>query len=568
MEALWKEWIASGLWYERLVALVLDHPMFQLIHVNTFQIAAALFVVTMAMAMLNFAVVNIPSEARERRKSEGDKRHEFSDRDLRRSWRARGLWEARNARRQKRGRPLISEHARLQWGEVLLRFPEHVAGGLERVIDLIQKTLYWSNVVIVLAALALPFVFELLIFQIYALYPDIPEPSGAFLDELSAFQTVLRRVYFGYMAAGAAWAAGAVGLVLESRRPGRRRSARILTYVGVLAAASAPLVYFFVKMTGLYFDFFNPAGGHNAGYSVFYASTSGDMLQNIKAQLLLAPVHALPISAALAPVTALALVAITVLFKKRERQSRWRRAFRNAVAPIAPGLVVSFCVTIVAAGLGGQFGGGQVMRPAPAFLLLNAVGDALTILSTFAVLVIVKALIRRADGTSFFKIFTSAPLLAATTLLIVADIAGAAVVAIYVVHWGAASSGQTVSLHEASLILFGLAETGAQRFEFDSLFWIMHTTFAPTLVFFSVLMMSVLATPVMIVRVIYARFLGIYEWISRVVEIVLVFVLPGYSIQFVWWAATRIFNTITFETYYEYAQYAAAVLQRLLPSTL
>jgi hypothetical protein len=176
---------------------------------------------------------------------------------------------------------------------------------------------------------------------------------------------------------------------------------------------------------------------------------------------------------------------------------------RKVLIGSCAGASVSFAITLGALLAGDAFADRSIeaaLRPTPRLLLWNAAFDGLTLFVTVQLLNRALAQILRGDFLQNFLVWVTAGkedrssagqsltvsrgtgMILLLVIVFVIDLVFAALFAMGSLMIGLSGTIWNVDLREASRILFGLAP-GGDQLSFSGHFWVMHTTFVPTVVY-------------------------------------------------------------------------------------
>ena len=265
------------------------------------------------------------------------------------------------------------------------------------------------------------------------------------------------------------------------------------------------------------------------------ASTDALDMKSVLSQFLLGPFYAQVIIAYLGLAyiavvfVAMAIVLLITLMRSDPATrgptaliAAWRKiiiTIRSIVIGIAGGASVSFSITLLAIMLGRHLHGGSAtaeISPLPRLFFANAFFDGLTLIFTvWLVGLAVKA------GEGPMKSFLSAPtgkrwegarLAVRATVglvfLLVIDIIFAGAFAVGSLFFALKGTDWAVTLQGALFVLFGLSPDGS-ALSFNTSFWIMHTTFGPSVLFLIALLYGVVFMLVWMV---------VWAWLSLIWE--------------------------------------------------
>ncbi|WP_430430847.1 hypothetical protein [Oceanicaulis sp.] len=472
-------------WVSRLVEAALDHSVVRAVQTDTFQVVFCVFVFATVLACLDFVT------------------------------------------RRRLDAGILKPLGPVAFADqVFSRFPVHVAGGAITALQQFQKMLVLINAIPALLVLALPFRMDWIASEIAAQRGFLLTPRVR--DGIAAFETQVLYVLLGYLVVGVLLG-GSRHLYNAGRAATGHRQTVQFSAAGVMSlAASVFFIILMFQQAAIFQTFFSPEGESNFGFQLAYNATIGSVEQNLYSQLLLSPVYSLAASAVLAPIAFVLTLGIYIFIRGaseelRARRRKLRESLRRILAPVAPGIVLSFLLTVYAVSLIDFTGETQDLFPTPGFLFLNAVCDAFTIAVTLQIMRRIYTISRQmtADKT----LSNSVVLVAKATPWIVLDLLISAALAIAVLVYGGAGAGTEFTVREASFVLFGLSPDGS-RFAFNASFWAMHTTFLPTLVFLAALLVAILTIPLMAIRAFYTRCFGLADRALMVADIV-AFLLGG-----------------------------------------
>ncbi len=247
------------------------------------------------------------------------------------------------------------------------------------------------------------------------------------------------------------------------------------------------------------------------------ASTSARDMNSVLSQFLLGPFYAQVIIAylGLIYVAVVAAALVFVLFAVLARSNAAQRApdvlvrkareavvnIRTIAIGVAGGASVSFAVTLIAIMIGRQFHSGGAttdISPLPRLFFANAFFDGLTLI--FTVWLVGQA-VKASEGP--MNRFLAAPTrstlqgarlaLGATgglIVLLLIDILFAGAFAVGSLYFALQGTDWAVSPQGALFVLFGLSPDG-NALRFDTAFWIMHTTFGPSVLFLLALLYGI-----------------------------------------------------------------------------
>lgn len=313
--------------------------------------------------------------------------------------------------------------------------------------------------------------------------------------------------------------------------------------------------------------------------TVLFASAASVDWGSILSQAILSPLYAQAVFS-FAGLAYLVVYGVLVLLfivnrltgalKRREATEQLyerSRRLRLGVVELCGGASLSFAVTIGAVMLGrttGSFTMETQMAVTPSLLLWNAFFDGLTLSATTALIGLSRRLIKSETALNSFadwvvadKIKRHGPtevraslrklpflmntmgLLPIILLVFLVDILVAAFFAVMAIWVGLGAGDWAVDLREAFRMLFGLAPDGTD-FSFSSQFWVMHTTFIPSVFYLGVLVYSTLLMIIWMIFGFVLRYLartGIFVTIlltlaavgaKRVVEVTAVPAIEGF----------------------------------------
>ena len=403
--------------------------------------------------------------------------------------------------------------------QLFSRFPLHVAGGAVTVLHYFQSLLIAINAFLGVLVLALPFSMNWIATQIAQQRGFLLTPRVR--DGIDAFENQVLYVLLGYVVVGALL--GVARAVFRGARFKEAPSPIALGAAGIASIAAVGLfVFLLFRQVVIFQTFFAPDGEANFGLQLAYNATIGTVGQNLYSQLLLAPVYAYAASAFIALIAFASGIVIFLIAPGRtneasERRARLRRTFAGHLGPVAPGIVVSFLLTVASVSLIEYSGGVQDIYPTPAFLLLNAICDSITI--TVTLLIMRRIYQASRDLTAAGKSGVGASLLTRAMPWILLDLLISAVLAVTVLAVGAAEAGQAFSVRDAVYVLFGLAPD-APRLAFNASFWVMHTTFLPTLIILAAMFVALLMVPFLWLRALYTRIFGLGDRLLLAADVV------------------------------------------------
>ena len=169
----------------------------------------------------------------------------------------------------------------------------------------------------------------------------------------------------------------------------------------------------------------------------------------------------------------LMLMALVVLRSMRDTTSS-NKSYSHMSLKIRAGLIIIAMVTLLATRIG--LGNIELLDQTKKLWILNIVGDAITVLVTYRIL------------RFFYKRSNPAILL----LAIILDIITAAMLAFGSLYVGLLGTDRELTILEVWNILWFKCRDGSV-YGIDEFFWIMHTTFIPTLLYLSVIFVLSLA---------------------------------------------------------------------------
>lgn len=489
------------------MGLLEQHPLYELLQRNTFQLTTYIFIVMSALALVGIG---------------GQK--------LKLASGFRGSMQV-----------------------IVQEMPVSVIRGGRRVLEVLFLVTRWLGGLLGVTALALPFFLDWMIGKVYQLHgevmPAIMVDAVASLEEGLLFRLVL------YFVAGLVWFWAIMKIADESDK----NSGKVFPLLA-LVAASLGLIALLVWQFRDFWQFFWPADqiGQGEGYLLFNFSVSGsDLPVMLMSQVYLAPLYIFALSTFIVPALFFAYIFIPYIAKRSEAESS--ALIKRVIGPLlaAPSVILaSILLTIVAVGIGNARADADAFMLSPVFVLVNAAGDGLTLLMTaWIVGRIYKRVRTEVLGKSPFHAIWPALMVALYSLpLIFLDLAFSALLAVVTVVISVDTTGTSYSLREVLYILVGLSKSGA-HWEMGGLFFAMHTTFAPTFVFLASLALSLVLLPLLLVRIVYGQLLAAAEWFVFVLDIFNLILIPGVSLglgyEFAKWLFVDLTQGARFELAHE-----------------
>lgn len=427
-------------------------------------------------------------------------------------------------------------------------FPVYVVAGAAVIMKWLEWSLSKAAILLALASVVVVAGFlQTAGWAVYAINGETTLPENV-RDGLVGFENGVRLFMGLYVLMGAGFFA--LGKLVQKSQSSKPSRAVVISMVALSVTCLVLLIAVPTMAMVRSVEFFHPGGDANVGFNVLYASTRGDLGQALLCQLVLSPLYAYVVNTILVPVLMVIYFVVAVAVRETPGDGT-RRAILNKVhtlmLPVSAGVVLSFCITIVAPSLVVFAGGTQSFHPSPTFLLINATGDAFTIGVTVgivaAILAIGQHMLEGAPG-----VLRRLHYMAVVLGLVVLDVLLAAVAAVLVIYFGVESSGHSLTWRETLFHLFGLSANGA-HVELNSIFMVMHTTFIPSLVLLSAVFVAAILVPVwMVIEWVLPRIPNtLTSFVNLIGKVGWVFSALGFAVSIGW--SLSVFRSIT-ETQY------------------
>jgi hypothetical protein len=147
--------------------------------------------------------------------------------------------------------------------------------------------------------------------------------------------------------------------------------------------------------------------------------------------------------------------------------------FSTLAVVLSCAIPVSFSITMIALLIGHEVNPSAWVPQTLQMLISNVIFDSLTIITTFTILS------WAISSSGFLRI----------PLAIMLDLLAAAILACASLYFGLLFTDKVLSLREVFSVLIAKS-TDETRLEFGPYFWVMHTTFIPTLIYLFMIMLA------------------------------------------------------------------------------
>lgn len=351
------------------------------------------------------------------------------------------------------------------WRDRIEALPAQLIGFGYALVSFVNSILSGLYIGLTLLAFVVPLGFSFIIAYVYSLN-GLEAAFAGMKAPVEAFHGNAFIIFFAIIVASAAGSLGSPKSLVRT-----------------IASSAATFVIFFLSLAYAYlvYEFLLSDG---RGERLLYASMHAGGWRALVSQVLLAPFYisvlnvALPFVLFVIGLIAQATAGVTGGLSLANVRTTFALFMRWAGSFIA-GATVSFLVTILIL-MVSEPATREALFPTPQLLFWNAICDGLTLAVTMAALTLIyiqPSLIAR---------------LAIAIPVIAADLIAAAALACGALYLGLQGTANAVTLNETLYILAGLDKTG-EHITLDAYFFVMHTTFIPTLLYIGFIVLAFVA---------------------------------------------------------------------------